>query len=100
VQSVQKGTPAERAGIRGGKITGSTENTQVAVGGDIVVSINGSPVASSEQLAGDIESKKPGDTIQVGLLRANGSGGYEHKTVSVTLTSRPDSVPSNTTPEG
>jgi len=99
VQSVQKGTPAEKAGIRGGKITGSTESTQVAVGGDIVVAINGHPVESSEQLASAIEAKKPGDTIQVGLLRANGSGGYEHKTVSVTLTSRPDSVPSAARPE-
>jgi S1-C subfamily serine protease len=99
VQSVQKGTPAEKAGIRGGKLTGSTENAAVAVGGDIVVSINGSPVASSEQLAAAIEAKKPGDTVQVGLLRANGSGGYEHKTVGVTLASRPDSVPNAAAPE-
>jgi S1-C subfamily serine protease len=100
VQSIQKGTPAEKAGIRGGKINGSTESGQLAVGGDIVISIDGKAVASSQQLAGDIEAKKPGNTISVGLLRANGSGGYEHKTVSVTLASRPDSVPSATTPEG
>jgi S1-C subfamily serine protease len=100
VQSVQKGTPAEKAGIRGGNINGSVENGQVAVGGDIITSIAGKAVKSSEDLANDITAKKPGDTVAVGLVRGNGKGGYEHKTVSVTLASRPNSVPSASTPEG
>src|SRR5271154_4495833 len=100
VQSVQKGTAAEKAGIRGGTISGSVENGQVAVGGDIITSIDGKTVAGSEELANDIEAKKPGDTISVGLLRATGHGKYEHKTVSVTLGTRPNSVPNPNTPEG
>jgi S1-C subfamily serine protease len=100
VQSVQKGTPAEKAGIKGGTVSGSTEGGQVAVGGDIITSIDGKAVASSEDLANDISAKKPGETISVGLLRANGKGGYEHKTLSVTLASRPNSVPNPSTPEG
>jgi S1-C subfamily serine protease len=100
VQSVQKRTAAEKAGIRGGKITGTTEAGQVAVGGDIITSIGGTAVASSEELANDIEAKKPGDTISIGLLRATGHGTYEHKTVSVTLGTRPNSVPNPNTPEG
>jgi S1-C subfamily serine protease len=100
VQSVQKGTPAEKAGIRGGTVSGSTENGQVAVGGDIVTSIDGKAVNSSEDLADDISAKKPGQTISVGLLRGNGKGGYERKTVSVKLASRPNSVPNANTPEG
>jgi S1-C subfamily serine protease len=100
VQSVQKGTPAQKAGIRGGTVNSTTEGGQVAVGGDIVVSIDGKAVASSEDLANDISSKKPGDTVKVGLIRGNGKGGYEHKTLSVTLASRPNSVPNAATPEG
>ncbi len=100
VQSVQKGTAAEKAGIRGGNISGSTESGQVAVGGDIIVSVDGKAVSSSEELAGDIEAKKPGDTITIGLERANGKGGYEHKSVSVKLGERPNSVPNPSTPEG
>ncbi len=100
VQSVQKGTPAEKAGIRGGTVNGSVENGQVAVGGDIIVSIDGKAVKSSEDLANDIAAKKPGETATVGLLRGNGKGGYEHRSVSVTLASRPNSVPNATTPEG
>jgi len=100
VQSVQKDTPAEKAGIRGGTVNGSVENGQVAVGGDIIVSIDGKTVNSSEDLSADVSAKKPGDTISVGLLRANGKGGYERKTLRVKLASRPNSVPNPTTPEG
>ncbi len=100
VQTVQKGTPAEKAGITGGKITGSTESGQIAVGGDIITSINGKSVGSSEELASEIDAKKPGDTITIGLLRANGHGGYEPKTVTATLGTRPNSVPNPNTPQG
>jgi len=100
VQSVQKGTSAEKAGIKGGNITTNTEVGQVAVGGDIIVSIDGKTVTSSEDLAGDVKSKKSGETITIGLLRANGKGGYEKKTVSAKLGSRPNSVPNANTPEG
>jgi S1-C subfamily serine protease len=101
VQSVQKGTPAEKAGIRGGNVSGSVENNQVAVGGDIITSIDGQTVNSSDDLANDIQGKKAGDTITVGLLRASGNGHYENKTVHVTLASRPSALPTSSgSPEG
>jgi S1-C subfamily serine protease len=100
VQSVQKGTAAEKAGIRGGTVSANTEDGQVAVGGDIVVGIDGKAVTSSEDLANDIEEKKPGDKITITLWRASGGGKYEKKTLTATLGSRPNSVPNPTTPEG
>jgi putative serine protease PepD len=100
VQSVQKGTAAEKAGIKGGSVNTTTENGQVAVGGDIVVSVDGKAITSSEDLANDIATKKPGDTISVGLERAIGNGKYEKKTVSAKLGSRPNSIPGANTPEG
>jgi S1-C subfamily serine protease len=100
VQSVQKGTAAAKAGIRAGTINSTTESGQIAVGGDIIVSIDGKVVTSSEDVANGVSAKKPGQTISIGVLRANGSGGYEHKTLSATLGSRPNSVPNQNTPEG
>jgi S1-C subfamily serine protease len=99
VQSVQKGTPAEKAGIRGG-VPGATESGQLAVGGDIIVSIDGKPVTSSQDVANDVHDKKPGNKITVGLKRPNGHGGYDNKTVTVTLGSRPDKAATASTPEG
>jgi len=100
VQTVQKGSAAEKAGIRGGTVSSSVESGQVAVGGDIIVSVDGKAVTSSEDLANDIEAKKPGDAVTIGLKRANGSGGYEAKTVTAKLGTRPNSVPNPNTPEG
>ena len=94
MESVQKGTAAEKAGIHGGNINGSVEGGQVAVGGDIIVSIDGKPVASSEDLANDIEAEETGrDGRASGCCGRTGKGAYEHKTVSVKLGERPNSVP-------
>ena len=101
VQSVQKGTAAEKAGIRGGTSARNIENGQVAVGGDIIVSIDGQAVTSSEDLANDIAAKKPGDTISVGLLRANGQRQATNTRRSASRSaSGPNSVPNPNTPEG
>jgi S1-C subfamily serine protease len=100
VQSVQPGTAAAKAGIKGGAVTTSTENGQIAVGGDIIVSIDKTPIGGSQELARTIATKKPGETVTIGLRRANGQGGYTYKTVKVTLGSRPNSVPNPNTPEG
>jgi S1-C subfamily serine protease len=100
VQTVQKGGAAAKAGIHGGAISTTTENGQVAVGGDIIVSIDGKPVHSSEDVANFVEEKKPGDTITLGLERATGNGKYEHKTVTVKLGTRPNSIPNPNTPQG
>jgi S1-C subfamily serine protease len=99
VQSVQKGTAAEKAGIRGGSAA-KTEGGQIAVGGDIIVGVEGKPVNSSPELAGDIESRKAGETVKVEILRPAGGGKYEHKTLSVKLGERPNSVENPSTPEG
>ncbi len=99
VQSVQPGTPAAKAGIRGGSLSGQVAGGQVAVGGDIIVGIDGKPVTSSEALGTEISAKKPGDTVSIELMRAKGNGTYEHKTVKVTLGTRPSSVPNPSTPE-
>jgi len=98
--NADKNTAAAKAGIRGGAVTTNTENGQISVGGDIIVAIDGKTIGGSQELAAAVASKKPGNTISVSLLRANGKGGYEHKTVSVTLGSRPNSVPNPNTPQG
>jgi S1-C subfamily serine protease len=100
VQSVQPATSAAKAGIRGGTVNSTIESGQVAVGGDIITSFEGKAVTSSEDLANDVATKKPGDSVAIVLKRANGRGGYEDKTVTATLGTRPNSVPNANTPEG
>jgi putative serine protease PepD len=100
VETVEAGTPAAKAGIRGGNLEAQTSGGKVAVGGDIVVKAAGKQINSAEDLSNLIGSKKPGETISVEVLRGTGNGSYEHKTLTVTLAARPNSVKSPTTPEG
>jgi S1-C subfamily serine protease len=100
VERVQTGTPAEKAGIKGGDVEAHVNGSPVEVGGDIIVGINGKQIASSEALAGEIGAKKPGETVTVELLHPKTGGSYEHKSVKVTLASRPTSIHSAETPEG
>jgi S1-C subfamily serine protease len=92
VESVQPGSPAAKAGIKGGVATG-TQSGSVAVGGDIIKSVDGKDVSGSEDLATIIGEKKPGQTVAVKLEHPNGHGGWEAKTVQVTLGKRPATAP-------
>ncbi|HEX3509558.1 MAG TPA: trypsin-like peptidase domain-containing protein [Solirubrobacteraceae bacterium] len=92
VESVEKGSPAAKAGIHGG-VPAATESGELAVGGDIITSIDGKPVTSSDDVVADISAKKPGEVATLGLLRATGHGSYKKITVAVTLGSRPNSAP-------
>jgi S1-C subfamily serine protease len=100
VETVEAGTPAAKAGIRGGNLEAQTAGGKVAVGGDIIVGVDGKPITSAEDLSGLIASKKPGDKISVEVRRATGNGGYERKTLQVTLAARPNSIKNANTPEG
>ena len=100
VETVEAGTPAAKAGLRGGNLEAQLGGGKVAVGGDIIVGVDGKAIGSAEDLSSLIGSKKPGDTISVEVMRATGKGTYEKKTIKVTLTARPNSIKNPNTPEG
>ncbi len=101
VERVQSGTPAEKAGIKGGNVEAKVNGTAVEVGGDIITGLNGKAIATSEALASEIGAKKPGEAVTIELLAPkSGGGGYERKSVKVTLATRPSSLPSTEGTEG
>jgi S1-C subfamily serine protease len=94
VEKVASGTPAAKAGLRGGNannpVTLPDGITQVVAGGDIIVSLNGQPITSSGQLAHRVELDKPGQLVTLGIVR-----GSRQLTVKVTLGTRPEDLPSS-----
>jgi S1-C subfamily serine protease len=88
VSQVKRGSNAEQAGLRGGDpetyiVAGGTT---IYLGGDIILSIAGRPVSTLMDYLGALESTKPGETVELQVLR-NGA----KTTVAVTLSERPRS---------
>ncbi|RZN56798.1 MAG: trypsin [Candidatus Methanomethylicota archaeon] len=70
IQSVVKGSPAEKAGLRGGTSTITIAGNQIYIGGDIILSVDGHSVKTMEELLSYIERNKvPGQKIDIGIFR-------------------------------
>ena len=88
VQSVQAGSPADKAGIRGGDARANLDGSAIALGGDVIKEIEGRNAKSMDDVVAVVNRKKPGDSITLKLLRDGRS-----KTVRVKLAQRPSEAP-------
>ena len=71
IESTQTGGPADKAGLKAGTQQVSIGGQQYTVGGDIIVSINGVRVVNYDSFSTYLERNAlPGQTIQIGIIRA------------------------------
>ena len=87
VAKVAPGSPAKKAGIRGGNRVANTGGSQIITGGDVIVAVDGKPVADMSQLEAMISKDKVGQQITLKILR-----GSQPMNVQVTLANRPQNV--------
>jgi S1-C subfamily serine protease len=92
VESVAGGTPAAKAGLHGSSQTVTLADgiTQVQIGGDIIVSLNGLPIDSDAALENVVIHDQPGRTVTLGIVR-----GKKHLNVKVKLGTRPETLPTS-----
>jgi S1-C subfamily serine protease len=69
VSEVASGSPAAKAGLRGGTEAVRYGRSVFYLGGDIIVEVDKMPVASLYDLLGALEDNKPGETVEVKILR-------------------------------
>ena len=69
VAEVVPGSPAHTAGLQGGRREILYGNLRLPVGGDLILSVNGSKVVSMESLIRQIERQRVGDTVRMEILR-------------------------------
>ncbi|WP_158749082.1 S1C family serine protease [Acidobacterium sp. S8] len=69
IQRVLPGGPAERAGLRGGNQTAYLGNTQIYLGGDLIVGIDDQQVASTQDIDEIMDHHQVGDVITVTVFR-------------------------------
>ena len=86
VHKVTPNGPAAKAGLRGANRTVVVGGTEYAVGGDIIVAIDGKPIEEFEDLQAIVASKKPGDVLTLDVRRDEGR---DEVTIRLTLGDQP-----------
>jgi len=69
VEVVEPGSPAEQAGLRGGDLELAVGGREFLIGGDIITSINGTPLDSEEKLLDAMRALRVGATVTLKAFR-------------------------------
>jgi S1-C subfamily serine protease len=77
---VVKGSPAAKAGLKGATHEVTVDGVSVPLGGDVIVTVDGKGVSSTEQLGAIVATHEPGDRLRLTVQR-----GGTRRTVIVTL---------------
>ena len=85
IAQLTRGGPAEQAGLRAGRRVVLIGNQEFVIGGDLIVELDGTPVASTSDLTRYLRKMKPGDVAHVTIFRDG-----KRMTVDVKLTDRGD----------
>jgi S1-C subfamily serine protease len=88
VEKVERGSPAEQAGLRGNDKTVVVDGRRVSVGGDIIVAFDDQPVTQLQDLQTLIQRAQPGQAVKLTIVRQG-----KRMQLQVTLTERPPTRP-------
>lgn len=85
VQSAVPGGPADLAGIKAGTQNVTVDGQQYAIGGDVIVSLDGTRIVNYDAFSAYLETHAtPGQTLQVGIIRQG-----KQMTIQLQLGTRP-----------
>ena len=85
VTEVEPGTPADRAGLRGGSRETEFNGLPVTLGGDLIIRIGSTRIRGSEDVSRVVTDElAPGQKVPVTLVRAG-----QRRVVTLTLAERP-----------
>jgi serine protease Do len=84
VEVVFDGSPADQAGVRGGNLAVVVQGEEYLLGGDIVTSIQGTPIRTLLDYVAKVKTLKPGQRVKVTLVREG-----QPRDLTLTVTERP-----------
>jgi serine protease Do len=88
VIQVTSGSPAEKAGIRGGAILTEIDGREIELGGDVIIGIDDKSIRKIDDLLSYLDrEKKVGENVTLTVIR-NG----QVQEIGLTLAARPDST--------
>jgi S1-C subfamily serine protease len=84
VEVVHEGSPAERAGVRGGHTSIVLQGEEYLLGGDILTAIQGAPVKTQQEYVAKVKALKPGQRVRLTVVRDGQS-----RELTLTVAERP-----------
>jgi S1-C subfamily serine protease len=87
VMRVHDGSPAERAGLRGGSTPVVVEGESYLLGGDVVTKAGDEEIESADELGTIVASREPGEELELEINRKG-----ESQMITITLGRRPSNV--------
>jgi len=84
VEIVHDGSPADRAGVRGGNLSVVVQGEEYLVGGDILTAIEGTSVRTHQDYLAKVKTLRPGQRARLTILRDG-----QRRELSLTVAERP-----------
>lgn len=69
VEVVEDGSPAERAGLRGGSLSMTIQSEDYLLGGDIITAVNGATVRTQQDFNTRVKALRPGQRARLTIFR-------------------------------
>ncbi|MGZ5313786.1 MAG: S1C family serine protease, partial [Solirubrobacterales bacterium] len=92
VQQAYQGSPAARAGLKGGQTQATVGGQEVLLGGDIVVQVNGKDIQGMDEVVQAVNEAEPGDELKLTVLRDG-----KQQEITVQLGERPTQIQDSST---
>ncbi len=84
VEVVHEGSPAEKAGLRGGDTSVVVQGEEYLLGGDILTAIQGTPIRTHQEYVAKVKALKPGQRVRLTVVRDGQS-----RELTLTVAERP-----------
>jgi len=69
VEIVYDGSPAERAGVRGGSLSVIIQGQEYLLGGDVLTAIQGTPIRTHRDYVEKVRTLRPGQRVRLTIVR-------------------------------
>jgi S1-C subfamily serine protease len=84
IEIVYDGSPADRAGVRGGNLSVVVQGEEYLLGGDILTAINGTPIRSHVDYVTRVKTLRVGQRVKITVMREGTS-----REMTLTVSERP-----------
>jgi putative serine protease PepD len=84
IEVVYDGSPAERAGVRGGNLSVVVQGEEYLIGGDVLTTIDNTSIKTHQDYLAKVKTLKPGQRTRITILRDG-----QRRELSLTVAERP-----------